>query len=463
MDTTADTATAHQRLARMLQGIRYEDIPPEVVKSTKRLILDSLGCVAGGFTSAPGAAVRKAIDRMGGHAQATVIGTKHRTSAPLAALANGTALRYLDFNASYNGHDPSKVSGLLAAALAVAEMENRSGKDLITAMVAGAEMQCRLSDYAGDPSLKDRGFHHTCNLQFGAVVAAGRLLNLDAATLAQAMSISATHLNTLAQIQHGKITMIKASADAWAAKGGVEAALLAACGLTGPDEILEGKAGWTRAVAGKVDYDGLLGPIKPHEFRIAKARIKAFAVVGPGQTVVQSAVDLRAEKKIDPNQIEKIVISLPERVVSDPAVDDDKKRFPKNRETADHSFHYIVAIGLIDGDVGEAQYAPEKLASPLVRRLLENTTLRSDAEFSAKRTGGGGVQITLKDGTVLEKRYMAPPGHPTNPMTDEQVARKYDRQMEPVFPKAQSEAVKQAVFALETCGNVNELGKLLAL
>ena len=462
MDSTdAATGTVRQRLANRLHEIRYEDLPAETVAATKRLMLDSLGCLAGGFHSAPAKAARGAVDRLGGAALATLVGTDRKTSPSLAALANGTALRYLDFNASYNGRDPSKVSGLLPAVLAVAEAEGRSGRDLIAAWVAGAELQCRLSDYAGNPSMKDLGWHHTCNLQFGAVVGAARLLTDDPRLTAEAIAISATHMNTLAQIQHGRISMIKATADGWAAKGGVEAAYLAVNGLTGPDEIFEGKAGWTGRVAGAVDYDGLLGPIAGR-FRIGGARIKAFAVVGPGQTVVQAAVDLRADKRFDLDKIERIVISLPERVVSDPAVDDEKKKFPKNRETADHSFHYIVAIALIEGECGEAQYAPEKIASSKVRALIEKTSLAADAEFSAKKTGGGGVKIALRDGTILEKRYLAPPGHPSNPLSDAQLARKYGRQMEEVFPQARIEAIRAAIFDMENVKKVSEFTRLLA-
>jgi 2-methylcitrate dehydratase len=454
------TGTIHQRLAKIARSIRYEDLPKDVVHLTKRLILDSLGCVAGGFASAPAGAARKAIERMGGNPTSVVIGTKGKTSPALAAFANGTALRYLDFNASYSGRDPSKMSGLVPAAIAGAEIEDRSGRDLIAALVAGAEVQGRLSEFAGDPDLKNRGWHHTCNLQMGAAVVAARLLSDDADKIAEAISLSTTHQNTLAQIQHGKITMIKATADGYVAKGGVEAALLAVSGLTGPDQIFEGHAGWAARVAGKVDYDGLLAPVGD-AYRIARARIKAFAVVGPAQAVVQAAVELR--NNIRPDQVDSIVIQVPERILKDPAANDPIKKFPKNRETADHSFHYVVAIALIDGEVGEAQYAPDKLASPVVRGLIEKATLQADAEFSKNRWGGGGVRITLRDGTVHEKRYPAPPGHPTNPLSDAQLARKYDRQMEELFPQAQSEAIKAAVFDLDACKKVSEFGRLLML
>ena len=104
--SSASHATAHQRLAAIVSGLRYEDLPAEVIDRAKLLVLDSLGCLMGGLGGGPTVAVRGVVAEFGGKPAATIIGTTTRTSAPLAALANGTALRYLDFNDSYNSRRP---------------------------------------------------------------------------------------------------------------------------------------------------------------------------------------------------------------------------------------------------------------------------------------------------------------------------------------------------------------------
>src|SRR5262249_23743273 len=150
--------------------------------------------------------------------------------------------------------DPAHPSGNLAVALAVGEHRRVSGKELLASLVAAYEIHLRLAEAAGAPALWKRGWHHGTNAQFSSAALAARLLQDDPLVTAHAMAISGSHHNTLAQLQSGEISMIKASAEAWVAKGGVESALLATHGLTGPLELIEGKHGWADTVAGEVDF-----------------------------------------------------------------------------------------------------------------------------------------------------------------------------------------------------------------
>ncbi len=463
MRPPSDAVPAQAGLARLVQSIRYDDLPPSVVDYAKTLILDSLGCLAGGFASPPATAARAFIAAQGGTPAATLAGTGIRTSAPLAAFGNATALRYLDFNDAYSRRDASHPSGNLPALLAVGEAEGRSGKALIAALVAAYEVQMRLCDYAGDPSLKKRGWHLSCNLAISAAAGAAKLLTEDPAITAQAIAISALHQNTLAAVQFGRISMMKATTDAWVAKGGIEAAQLASAGLTGPEEIFNGAAGWETTVAGAIDYDGLLAPLD--DWRILKSRIKRFAAVGPATAAIQAAVDLHDAEQIAADDIERIAVLLPAAIVNDPALNDAEKWFPANRETADHSYHYCAVIGLLDGDVGAAQYTDDKLSSPLVRRLLERTTLEADPEFTAgrPRVSGGGLRVTMINGTVHLRRQPIPPGHADNPLSEAQIGAKFERQAALLFRPEQVAAIQTAVMGLEDCAQISELTALLAV
>ncbi|HWG05826.1 MAG TPA: hypothetical protein VG271_12505, partial [Beijerinckiaceae bacterium] len=244
-------------------------------------------------------------------------------------------------------------------------------------------------------------------------------------------------------------------------KAALEATMLAVNGVAGPDEIFEGQAGWTKLVAGDVDYDGLLAPVGP-SFAISKVRFKPYAAVGPASAPIAAAVEIFATGRVKPDEIESIIVMLNDHVLEDPAVDE-AKRYPTNRETADHSFHYCTVIALLEGACGEAQYAPEKLTSPLVRELLGKVSLVSDPEISAlrPRANGGGVRLTLRDGTIIERRRLYPPGHPKNPLTDAQIAAKFDEQVVGYLTPARREAIKAAVFDLENCDNIAEFARLL--
>ena len=117
-----------------MHSVRYEDLPRAVIDRAKALILDTLGCAFGGFTAHVSQAVLKMVSELGGAPQSTVLGSGKRTSTPLATLANGTMLRYLDSNDYYFARDPAHPSGNLAVGLAVGERVACSGKELIAAV-----------------------------------------------------------------------------------------------------------------------------------------------------------------------------------------------------------------------------------------------------------------------------------------------------------------------------------------
>ena len=108
---------------------------------------------------------------------------------------------------------------------------------------------------------------------------------------------------------------------------------------------------------------------------------------------------------------------LPAFALGTPSADPGR-RFPATRESADHSFYYCVAIALLEGDCGEAQFDIEKLTQPALRQALTCVELVEDPDYSAlwPQTGGGAVQVQMRDGTTLESRYDYPPGHPRNPL-----------------------------------------------
>ncbi len=449
------------RLADLILSIDYEGLPAEVIKETKRFILDTLGCAYGGFTGEPSRIVRKTVHGMGGCSESTLIGEGHQTSCPLATLANGTMIRYLDNNDYYHGRDPSHPSGNLAAALAVAEREKLRGHDVISAMVVAYEVQIRLCDCAGTPNIWERGWHHATNMQFASAALASRLLRLDRRATADALSIAGSHNNTLAQSQRGNIPMMKASAEATIAKGGVEAALLAMNGLTGPEEVFEGQLGWARAVAGEVDFEALTKPVKGH-YRIMDACMKPYAAEMMTQAPIQGAIDVIRENRLNVSQIERVEARFHAYALKKPSWDP-KKLDPRDRETADHSFPYCIAIAMLEGDCGPDQFASDKLFSPAVRDLMERIELVSDDELTAlwPSSSGAAIAVTTHSGQQFEKIYRYPPGHPKNRLSDQQVEHKFRRLSRGLLTDRHADRVIDAVWHLDECKNLSDfMGKL---
>ena len=425
----------------------------------KALVLDGLGCLLGGLASPPARAARDAAATMGGTAECTAPGLG-RTSAPLAVLANGTALRFLDANDYLFGRDPAHPSGVLPVALACAERGGLSGHAVLEALVVAYEVHLRLALHAGSPNLWGRGFHHSTNLGFAAAACAARLLGLSAEQAAHAMAIAGTHAVTLAQLQSGGIANIKASAEAYTAKTGLEAAVLAQAGITGPAAIFEGPFGWVKAVAGEADLAAITAPFGA-PWLLEQVCIKPYAAVATAMAPVQAALDLHAQG-VRAEAVEAMTVKLPRFPLGTPSAAPDR-RFPATRESADHSFWYCACIALLEGACGEAQFDMAKLANPALRRLLERTELEEDAALTANwPAAGGAVSVRLADGRVLESRHEWPPGHPRNPLPPAVLEAKFFEYATPVLGQARAAALAQAVWALEECGDIRDLMGMLA-
>jgi len=444
------------RLAELVHGIRYRDLPPEVVAAAKRVILDTLACAAGGLKSEPAAIVSGVARALGGSKEATTIGDGGKTSCALATLVNGTLIRYLDNNDYYFGHDSAHPSGNLAVALAVAEKCGRTGADMIVALVAAYEIQLRLCDVVAASGISGRGWHPGTDMQFSSAALAARLLSDDPRVTAHALALAGSHNNTLAQSQRGHIPMMKATAEATIAKGGVEAALLAAGGLTGPDEIFEGAAGWAATVAGEVDFTALTAPVG-ERYRILDTCLKPYAAVAGAMALIRAAVDLATRERLVMADIDRVVIKLHALAVK--KASDPQKNYPRDKETADHSYHYCVAAALLDGACGPAQFTDERIAADDIRGLIAKTGLEADAELTAlyPKSSGGGVAVKMRDGRELTRMYKYPPGHPQNPLSDAEIAGKFLELSDGMLEVSNAQRVIDGVAEFERCENIGEL------
>jgi 2-methylcitrate dehydratase len=448
-------------LAALVHSVRFDELPKDVIAATKARVLDTLGCAFGALHSDVGQAVRRMAADCGGAAQSTLIGTGEKTSAPLATLVNGSLLRYLDSNDYYFSRDPAHPSGNLAVALAVGEWHRRSGRDMIAALVAAYEIHLRLCDFAGEPSLWRRGWHHATNAQFSSAAAASRLAGDDVTRTAHAMAIAGSHQNTLAQLQSGAISMIKGTAEGWVAKAGVEAALLAHHGVTGPLALIEGTAGWAATVAGKVDVEALCAPLAGR-YRLLETSIKPYPAVATATAPIRAAIELHGAGLPALEAIERMVVRLPAFALNTPSAHPGR-RYPAQIESAQHSFYFCTAVALLEGACGEAQFVPSKLAVPKLRELLAKVELQEDAEFTAlwPRSAGGAVELHLRDGATRSHRCPYPPGHPHLALTEQELAAKYHDYADPVLTPAGALALRKAVSDLDACDDLREFTPLM--
>ena len=452
-----------EKLAALSEQIRFERFPPEVVEKIKMVVLDSLGCAIGGYTGQPSKIMRSIARQVGGAPEATVLGSGERTSALHATWTNGTMMRYLDYNDGCMSRDPSHPSGSVATALAMAERQRKTGEDMMCAIALSYEIQLRLTDHCGEPCLWLRGWDHATNVSYAAAAAASRLLDLPTPVMAHAIAIAGSQSNTLSELRRGVISMIKATTEAKAGSDGILAALMAAEGMTGPMLVFEGDYGYINVLAGGADVESLVMPIKDY-YKVMRSTIKFYPVEMQTQAPVHAALQLRAEHRMDPNDIERVVVGLYDFAFKKPSWDKSKLT-PTTRESADHSFNYCVAAALLDGEMTAAQFTEERIMMPDVRDLMARTELVVDPELEGifPKTYPGSVTIYLKGGGKVKKTVMDPIGHPNNPMSRRQVEEKFRRQCEPYMTRQQIDRVIETCWLLEKLQNVGDLARMMSI
>ena len=184
-----------QSIADYAVNLKYEDIPPAVARTTKRIVLDTIGCAIGGHTAGPARIAQKLADNVSAKQAATVMCTGQKTTPEMAVFANGVMIRYLDFNDGYiaaggSGHP----SDSLAALLTPAELNGRSGRDLITAMVLTYEVFGKIVNVM---STRAMGIDQSTLLGLASVVGAGKLMGLNKEQLTNAVGDrKSTRLNS---------------------------------------------------------------------------------------------------------------------------------------------------------------------------------------------------------------------------------------------------------------------------
>src|SRR5688572_5528501 len=453
--------TIVERIGQYAASLRPEHLDASVTDYAKRILLDSFACGYGGVESEPARIVRHGIAELGGEAQATLLGKGARSSAQFAALANGVAIRYQDYNDVYFGPAwTAHPSDTIAAVLAAAEWSGRSGMDFLLGVIAAYEVQMRFSDLPVPRNLWHRGWHHTAACSYAAAAGAGRLLGLDARQIGHAIALSGARSNTFSEIRHGNIPMDKALSAPIVASHAILYALLARQGFTGSTTLLEGPYGFAHAVAGGVDVE----PLVPQhgDFRIMKVGLKPYPVEGMTPAMVQAAIELRNEHRIEPGEIESVRILAHEEAVTKPSWDE-RKHAPTDKETADHSFYYCTAVGLVAGECTSEQFSPRWLRDPDVSRVSALCTLEATPDLTALFRQGArpaAVEVKTRRGT-FRREVLYPKGDPRNPMSWDDVELKFMQQAGPVLDSAIAAEIVDRTKAIETEADMRAFAALL--
>lgn len=465
--TTVSALTAE--IASFITGTRAARIPKEVMHLGKRSLLDGLGLALAGNAAESGHIVRSYLKTLGVPLDrgATVIGTALKAPPRFAAFANGIAIHADDYDDTQLAVAKDRVYGLLThptapalpAVLAIAERDNRSGLDLLTAFQIAVEVETKIAE-AINPRHYADGFHSTATMgAIGAAAGAARLLGLNAAQTAQTLSLGASQA---AGLRENFGTMTKPFHPGRAAESGVLAAELVRLGWTAAANGLEANRGFFKAAGGGYDPKAIHGKLgKPWTFAMPGVSIKPHpsgSLTHPGMGVM---LELVIKHDIKPSQVAKVRVGT-NRHMQNTLI----HRRPKNELQAKFSMEFCMAILLLERKAGLAEFTDAIVNRADVQRMIGNIEfgVHPEAEAAGYEKMTTIIDIELKDGRTIGGSADFGKGSPANPMSDDEVAGKFiECATWGGLSKTSAGKIIDLVFNLEKVRGTRELTRLLAI
>jgi 2-methylcitrate dehydratase PrpD len=409
------------RLAEYAAGLRYEDLPPNVVQRAKDCITDTVAVIVLGNGLPWSRIVATYAQRVGGGGRCRILGADGPTlHAPAAALANGTlAHAFESDNLTKPGAGVHPGATLLPPGLAVAQEHGSSGRALITAVVAGFEVMYRIGR-ATKHSNEQHGFHAPGTTgPFGGAVAAGVLLGLDAPRMTNALGIAGSLAGGLMEFaRSGTGAMVKRLHLGRAAESGVMAASLAADGFTGPRSVIEGEAGFLRVFCTEWDMAELTRGLGS-EFATLNLCLKRFPVHMTAQTAVQAVLELQAEHGFMGADVARVTVAGTERMATINNI-----REPTDIMMAQYSIPFCVALALFRDPRDPTSFDDSALSDAAIRDMCGRVAIVV-ADPPTKVAGASIVTIELRDGRSFTREVAEFNGTPARPLDRDELRDKF--------------------------------------
>jgi len=435
-----------RRFARFVTRLTLDDLPPAVITRATLLALDTIGSCLASSTTDFGRAVIHTAERLGGVPESSLIGAKAKVAAANAVLANGTLAHGLDFDDTREDAIVHTGSVAVTTALAVGEALGAPGKAVLEAMIAGVEVMCRVG-LAVPGKFHARHFHPTSLTgSFAATAVAGKLYGLTEDQLVHAFGICGSQASGITEyLADGSWT--KRFHPGWAAHAGVVAALLAQSGFTGPESVFEGRQGFYHAFAGGYDENRLrqlldsLGTV----WEVEQLTFKPYPCGSIAQPYMDCALRLRERFRIRADQIAEIRCRTAPGPVPRLWEPLEAKRRPPNGYAAKFSLPYLVAVILVKGRAGLAEFTDQAASDETVLRVAAKVNYEFDPTIDYPTQFAGHVRMRLTDGRMVEERQDHPRGGPDSPMTPEELEAKFRANAGLVLPQEKIERVIQEV------------------
>ncbi len=439
-------------LAEFTVGLKYEDIPERVRENCRVLLLDTLACAVAGHLGEETPQIAAMTSALGQSKESSIIGGGQSTLAG-ATMLNGfliTAVTMCDVHRSTLTHITPEV---MPPALAIAERDGLSGRELLTALVAGCEVTTRIGISLDSKEFRKRGWHGPGVVgPFGSAAAVGRLRRFDAETMARAFGLAGSQsAGTFAAWGTPTVKFHQCRG----ALSGLMAALLAEQKFVATREFLTAPDGglYSTYTSGGRPQEAVaaLG----QRWEMEQIALRLWPSASTIQGMITAMFDLVEKNQLKPAAVKKIRVAMGKTAVDLHGI------FPqyKAKFEALLSTHYAAAAILHDRELSLTQFEPARYADPVLRRFAaEQVEMVVDTSLSGVQAV---VEAETTDGRTLSERCEYPLGSSERPLTRAQVENKFRSYARSRLPAARIEQVVAAVGAIENLGSVAELMTLL--
>jgi 2-methylcitrate dehydratase PrpD len=447
-----------RQLAQFVARTGFDDIPDDVVEYYKVLLLDNLACGLLGSIQPWSLMVADMVREDSCKAECTVFGQKWRTSASGATLVNGVMIGAFEADHA----DPVGVhpgGNAFPALIAMAERLHSSGKSFLTAMILGYEVIVRIGEAATRSVEDSRGFHTpSTNGPFGAAAAVGKLLGLDETGLANALGIAGSHCSGVIEFKW-EGAMTKRLHLGRGGQMGLESAVLASKGFTGPTTIIEGKHGYLNVFAAKTRPERLLEDLGKVWFGKTLQFIKPFAVHGSQLSVIYSLNEFKAKQPLDTAKIRRIVVNGTHHMKN---THDDQE--PKTMMGAQYSMPFTVATTLIKDINDPYIQTQETLWNPAIRALARKVETNEDHRFDKYDPHTDPrAEVTIEtDGERFVIDVAGFKGQPHRPFDYDGICNKFRSYATPIIGEQSVARTIDIVREIETLKDTADLMRLMA-
>lgn len=456
-----------EELAKFVVGLEYKDIPEKAISTAQMAITDYLGTTLAGTVQPLGKLITEYVRDMACKPVASVVGSGFKTALPMAALANGTMGHALDYDDAMGarGVDPliprfSMHPSVVIAPpiLALGEKNGSSGKEVLTAYIAGYEVTNRIL-HGMTYKHYDMGWHATSTLgTLGAAAACAKLLKLTTMETRMALGIAASRACGLRQ-NFG--TMTKPYHAGVAAENGISAALLSQKGMTADASILESPLGFLNVFAGEKEYDPGKMLQKPSESFAIVSRgltIKPYPACQVAHRCLDAITQIVKEHEFSADDVEEVVCTTSARY---PTVMIHSE--PKTGIEGKFSLQYCMAITILDRIAGLEQFTDERVNDPKAQELTRRVKFYHPPGYTreTRRIPKDKVTVKLKNGKEYSAEQEHASGEPMNPMTLEEVIKKYQDCASLALTSQQVEQSLKMLANLEELDNVDKLMKVM--